>query len=154
MRGFKVVWTDLAALSYNIAHCESAKDDTAVSWPIVGRFKGRHGILDCYMIPIAGVTSLGIQFLSWTQRFLRQLGQEGYEEGWAFQRPDGSRAKASDYQDNIFRKLEIIQATTSLIDPGCTIWDEYGVQQSGRRFFTTTCSNMKVNKHNIELQCR
>ena len=153
-RGFEVVWTDLAALSYNIAHCESAKDDTAVSWPIVGCFKGCHGILDCYMIPVAGVMSLGIQFFTWTQQFLRQLGQEGYEDGLAFQRPDGSRAKASDYQDNIFWKLEIIQATTSLIDPGCSIWDEYDVQRSGRHFFTTRCSNMKVDKHDIELQCR
>jgi hypothetical protein len=40
MQGFEVVWTDLAALRYDIAHCESAEDDSAVSWPIVGRFKG------------------------------------------------------------------------------------------------------------------
>ena len=100
------------------------------------------------------VTSLGIQFFTWTQRFLRRLGQEGYEDGWAFRRPDGSRAKASGYQDNIFQKLEIIQATTSLIDPGCSIWDEYSVKQSGRRFFTTRCSNMKVDKQEIEIQCR
>jgi hypothetical protein len=67
---------------------------------------------------------------------------------------DGTRAKASDYQDNIFRKLEIIQATTTLIDPRCSVWDEYGIQRSGRHFFTTTCTNMKVDKHNIELKCR
>jgi hypothetical protein len=102
MQGFEVVWTDLAALRYDIAHCESAKDDSAVSWPIMGRFKGQHGILDCYMIPIAGVTNSGIQFFTWTQRFLRRLGREGVEDGWAFRRPDGSRAKASDSQDNIF----------------------------------------------------
>ena len=46
MQEFEVVWMDLTALSYNIAHCESAKNDTAVSWPIVGPFKGRRGILD------------------------------------------------------------------------------------------------------------
>jgi hypothetical protein len=40
MRGFEVVWTDLSALKYDIAHCESAEDDLAVSWPIIGRFKG------------------------------------------------------------------------------------------------------------------
>ncbi len=106
------------------------------------------------MIPIAGVTNSGIQFFTLTQQFLRQLGREGFEDGWAFPRPDGSRAKASDYQDNIFQKLEIIQATTSLIDSGCSIWDEYGIQRSGRHFFTTRCSNMKVDKHDIELQCR
>ena len=40
MQGFEVVWTDLAALKYDIAHCESAEDDSAVSWPIIGCFKG------------------------------------------------------------------------------------------------------------------
>jgi hypothetical protein len=39
MQGFEVVWTDLAALRYDIKHCKSTKDDLAVSWPIVGHFK-------------------------------------------------------------------------------------------------------------------
>jgi hypothetical protein len=106
------------------------------------------------MIPIAGVTSSGIRFFTWTRRFIRQLEREGFEDGWAFRRMDGSRAKVLDYQDNICQKLEIIQATTTLIDPGCSVWDEYGIQMSGRRFFTTRCTNMKVDKHNIKLQCR
>ncbi len=125
-----------------------------VSWPIVGRFKAQHGVLDCYMNPIAGLTRSGIQFFTWTQRFIRRLTLEGFEEGWAFWRLDGLRAKASDYQGNIFCKLEIIQAMTTLIDPGCSVWDEYGIQRSGCRFFTTRCTNMKVDKHDIELQCR
>jgi hypothetical protein len=105
--------------------------------------------LDCYMIIIAGVTHSGIQFFTWTQRFIQRLALEGYEDGWAFRKMDGTRAKASDYQDNIFQKLEIVQATTTLIDPGCSVWDEYGIQRSGWRFFTTRCTNMKVDKHDI-----
>jgi hypothetical protein len=31
MRGFEVVWTDLATLRYNVSYCESAEDKTAVS---------------------------------------------------------------------------------------------------------------------------
>jgi len=84
MRGYEVVWTDLAALIYDVTYCESAEDDSAVSWPVVGRFKSRHGILDCYMIPIAGLTHSGIQFFTWTQRFIQRLALEGYEDGWAF----------------------------------------------------------------------
>jgi hypothetical protein len=53
------------------------------------------------------------------------LARDGFEDEWAFRRIDGSRAKASDYQDNIFRKLEIIQSTTTLIDPGCMLDIEY-----------------------------
>ena len=69
------------------------------------------------MIPIAGTTNSGIQFFKWTQRFLFVLAQNRQEEGWVFQRSNGTRAFASDYKVKIFEKLETIQATTSLIDP-------------------------------------
>ena len=70
MRRFEVVWTDLAALRYDLAHHKAAEDDPAVSWPIVGRFKARHGVLDCYMIPIANTTFSGNVFFTWTQWFV------------------------------------------------------------------------------------
>ena len=92
------------------------------------------------MIPIAGTTNSGITFFEWTQRFINCLGAQGIYEGWAFQKPGGIRAKAADFKENIFSKLEIIQATTTLIDPGCDIWDDYGVQRSGRRCLS--CSHL------------
>jgi hypothetical protein len=70
MRGFKVIWTDLAALRYDLAYCKAAEDDSVVSWPIVGRFKAWHGVLDCYMIQIAGIIFSEIQFFTWTQWFV------------------------------------------------------------------------------------
>lgn len=154
MRGFEAVWTDLATLRYDLEYCEASEDFSAISWPIVGRFKAHNGIAGCYMIPIAGTTNSGIQFFTWTQRFVCYLARQGIEEGWAFQRSNGERARASDYKNNIFTKLEIIQNTTSLIDPSCNIWEEYGAQRSGRRFFTTHCTNMGVKPHLIELQAR
>lgn len=33
MRGFEVVWTDLAALRYDLAYCDEQDDHSAVSWP-------------------------------------------------------------------------------------------------------------------------
>ena len=41
MRGYEVVWTDLGALRYNLLYCEDLGDKSAISWPIVGRFKAR-----------------------------------------------------------------------------------------------------------------
>ena len=89
------------------------------------------------MVPIAGVTHSGIPFFRWAQHFVCKLASLGREDGWAFKRPDGTRALVLRYRDNIFHKLEVIQAATLLIEPGCKIWDAYGVQRSGRRFFTT-----------------
>jgi hypothetical protein len=154
MRGYEAVWTDLATLRYDLAYCEKLEDESAVSWPIVGRFKSNHGVAGCYMVPIAGVTRSGIPFFRWAQRFVCKLGSMGREDGWAFKRPDGARALASRYRGNIFRKLEVIQATTLLIEPECEIWDAYGVQRSGRRFFTTQCIIAKVPPHMIELQAQ
>jgi len=154
MRGFEVVWTDLGALRYDLQFSKSRNDKRGVSWPIVNRFKARHGVLDCYIIPIAGKTRSGIQFFTWTQRFVKRLELEGMTDGWAFRRPYRDRAKAGDYRNNIFTKLEKIQATTNLIDPECNVWDDYGVQRSGRRFFTTMCTIRGIPKHVVELQCR
>ncbi len=83
------------------------------------------------MIPIAGRNCSGIRFFNWTQRFLEHLELEGMTDGWAFKRVNGERAKAADYRDNIFAKLEKIQATTNLIDSDCNMWDDYGIQRSG-----------------------
>ena len=154
MRGYEAVWTDLATLRYDLLYCEELEDYSAVAWPIVGRFKAHGGVAGCYMIPIAGTTNSGITFFKWTQRFVLRACKGGRTDGWAFQRPDGSRAKAGDYRKNIFSKLEEIQATTSLIDPECNIWDDYGVQRSGRRFFTTHTIIMGVDPILIELQAR
>ena len=154
MRGFEVVWTDLAALRYDIGYCEEMDDYSAISWPIVGRFKAHDGVAGCYMIPIAGTTDSGIEMFKWTQRFVIRMGEWGYEDGWAFRRPDGSRAKASDYRNNIFKKLEIIQMSTTLIDSGVNVWEEYGIQRSGRRCFATEATKNKVPIHLIELQAR
>ena len=154
MRGYEVMWTDLVALCYDLCYCEDLEDESAVSWPVVGRFKARGDITNCYMIPIAGTTRSGIQFFRWTKRFVLRLSQEGITEGWAFRRLDMTRAIAANYRDNIFNKLATIQQTTNLIDPDCKVWEDYGLQRSGRCFFTSECANQGVDPHDVELQCR
>ena len=56
MRGYEVFWTDLGALWYDLTYCGDPEDESAVSWPVVGRFKARRGVADCHMIPISGTT--------------------------------------------------------------------------------------------------
>ena len=68
-----------------------------VVWPIVGCFKAHNGIAGCYMIPNTGTANSGITFFTATQRFFIRLAKEGRLDGWAFQRPNGSRATAGDY---------------------------------------------------------
>jgi len=153
-RGYETVWTDLAALRYDVAYSEDLVDPD-VAWPVTGRFKNEHGVWGHYYIPIAGVTGSGVRVFEWTQRFIRRLEMAGRFDGWAFRKADGkTRAKAHDYSDFIFSKLEHLQETTSLIDQLCDIRNDYGMQRSGRRFFDTECINQRVSKLDIEFQCR
>ena len=155
MRGYEVVWTDLAALLHDIQRCEDEEDYTGVGWPVVGRFKMEGGGIGGHVIPIAGTTNSGVEFFKWAQRFAFILQQNGRTDGWAFARDDGSRAKASDYRDIIFSELEVIQDTRpGLIDSQVEIWEDYGIQRSGRRFFDTFCRLRGVKKADIEAQCR
>ena len=50
-------------------------------------------------------------------------------------------AHAAEYMEDIFVRLEYIQATTSLIDPECGVQSECGAQRSGRCFLTTQATN-------------
>ena len=132
------------------------KDDySAVIWPVTGRFKNAKGGWYHYMIPIAGVTRSSVQVFEWTQRVIKRLVLVGQVDGWLFWADNGvDRAFASDYAENIYNKLETLQRTTELIDSGCDVREEYGIQRSGRRFFNTQCINMGVSSTDIEFQCR
>jgi len=103
------------------------------------------------MIPITGTTHSGILFFTWRQRFVIRSDKEGRIDGCAFQRLGCSRATAGDYGDDICSKLEAIQETTTLIDPECAIWEDYGVHNSGKGYFTTTCTIIGAELHLIGL---
>lgn len=154
-RGYETVWTDLGALAYDIEYCEEIGDESAVSWPVTGRFKNERGRWGHYMVPIAGVTASGICVFRWSQRAVKRMALAGRTDGWLFRKADGkTRAIAADYADNIYSKLEHLQETTSLIDDRCDVRNDYGMQRSGRRFFDTHCLNQKVSETDIAFQCR
>ena len=155
MRGYEVVWTDLAALLHDIQRCELEEDYSGVGWPLVGRFKMEGGGIGGHVIPIAGTTKSGVEFFKWAQRFAFVVSRNGRSSGWAFARPNGSRAKASDYRDIIFSELEEIQNERhDLIDPQVDVWEDFGIQRSGRCFFDTAFRLRGVSKSDIEAQCR
>jgi len=155
MRGYEAVWTDLGGLRYDLEYIETTEDESGVGWPIVGRFKAEGGGTRCHVIPIAGLTKSGIPFLKWTRRFVRRLEEEGRFSKWAFAREDGRRAAANDFKVGIFEELEWIQSRhPELIDPKVNIWEDYGVQRSGRRGFTNEARNLGVSRDDIEAQCR
>ena len=140
MRGYEVVRTDLTTLLHDIEWCELAEDYTRVGWPLVGQFKMEGGGIGGHVIPIAGTTKSGVEFFKWAQHFAFVVSRNGRNTGRAFACTNRAQAKASDYCDIIFSELEEIQNKRSdLIDSQADVWEDFGIQQSGRHFFDTTC---------------
>ena len=82
--------------------------------------------------------------------------------GWnyarlGFRKPiTGKRAQAPDYRDDIFTKLEYIQASTNLIDPDCAVWDdEWRLLNPAVRktLFHFRMPKSRSRSPRIELQC-
>ena len=79
------------------------------------------------------------------QHFVSWLESEGITVGWAFRKPNRKYAEAADYWQDIFGKLEDIQAQgDGMIEPDIDVWDTYGIQRSGHRFFDTEWQNKQV----------
>ena len=121
--GYEAGWADLATRRHVLGHCESLEDHSAVAWPRVETFNVHGGHAGRYMIPIGGTRNSGINFLTWTQRFVNKVSKDRIVEGCDVLHSDGTRARTSDYCRNNSSKLEDIQATTNLIDPDCDIWE-------------------------------
>ena len=81
-------------------------------------------------------------------------GEHGFCGRVGFSASRRNQGKASDYRNDIFKKLVEIQSTTNLIDAECNVWEDFGVQRSGRRFFATEATKNGVSTHLIELQAR
>lgn len=76
MQGCEVMWTDVAALMYDLQYCERLEDESTISWPIAGWSKGNDVHLTCHMITIKGKMKSGIHFFKWTQSFVEKLFQK------------------------------------------------------------------------------
>ena len=50
--GYETVWMDLAAMRYDLEYWNQQNNKSAISWPLVGRFKSGHSHIGCYMILI------------------------------------------------------------------------------------------------------
>eukprot|EP00978_Attheya_sp_CCMP212_P042985 scaffold272432_cov42-Attheya_sp.AAC.1 len=63
----------------------------------------------------------------------------------------GRRAECSLYKPDVFAKLEEFQRLhPELIEPGCEVNEEYGMQRSFRRGFDTECRNRAYSRGGTE----
>ena len=75
------------------------KDDPFIMIALYGRFKGETGYR-WHCLPICDDNRSGIPFRKWIGRLMhRRVIVEGRSGGWLFSKPNGTRARMSDYND-------------------------------------------------------
>jgi hypothetical protein len=156
MRGYETMWTDLAALRAEIEHIDLTRDYRGVGWPVVGKFKAEGGGTGRHVIPIAATTSSGLPNLRWARRMVEKMESLGKTTGYLFvNEKTGRRAECSLYKPDVFEKLEEIQRLhPELIEPGCEVNEEFGMQRSFRRGFDSECRNRGISDSDINSMCR
>ena len=97
---------------------ESTQDPTIphVLITLKGRLKG--DMIDRYHgVPMAVTSASGIQGELWTRRFVETRARQGITSGFAFRRPDGSRARATDYEPGLHSRLVQLVPTVGHLLP-------------------------------------
>ena len=133
-----------------LEHDQEASELGHVILPLLGRFKGETG-LNYHLIPIAGVTTSGINNRYWMDAFLGTLNESS---GWAFKMGTGIKMKQADLQEDFYALMDEVQNRTKLIDNKVDIREEYGLSRSLRRGSNTHAHNMGVKASQIELNNR
>ena len=143
---------DLFALQEHLEDAAQHKEPF-VPVSLLGRFKGETGNRQHYM-PVVAKTQSGIDNLKWARRMVQIREEEGRSNGWLFQDLNLRRRKGADYEGDLHLVLETIQRTTSLIDNGVNVREEYGMFRSLRRGATTEAHNQGVLDTVIEMNNR
>ena len=83
------------------------------------------------MTPIVGRMRSGIHFFRWARHFMWEVGSLGRKDAWICTRSGGIQVLTLGYRGNILHKLEVIQATTTLlVQPGIKLRGQLRVDRA------------------------
>ena len=132
---------------YNLRlHKENTSSSTLpfVHIPLLVRFKGE--ISTCrHIIPIGYKNKSGIKNGTQCERMVIQREEMGAKRGCFFATEDGSRMKASELEDYLFKVLEQVQKQTVHITKDVNVREKCDIYRSVRRGSTTHAINMNVS---------
>jgi hypothetical protein len=139
LRGEEVPLMDVAGTrnhfskAINTVPNEDGETMAHVVIALLGRFKGEKGEKHHYMVSVIKTKS-GLEPAKWVGRMLKWYHDKGVTNGPVFRKRNGSRAKAKDYEVEIFDRLERIQKEQpGVLDPSIDITEEFGLSRSFRR---------------------
>jgi hypothetical protein len=112
---------------------------------ITGRTKGNQISGSKFAIPcVTRTEGTGLEPGKWIERLIGVLTQMGVRDGPLFRR-NLRPTRLVEYQDDFFRVIEAVQASTKLIAEDVCVRDEYGTERTLRRSATAHAKNMEIS---------
>ena len=154
LRGEEIPLTDITGIAKWWAEGEVENVDAHVTVALLGRFKGETGE-KYHLLPLASVTSSGLQPRLWIGRAIAALAKRGVSRGPLFQTSKGQPIRAGAMEAKFIQRLEYVQEKRpDLISQQVDVAEEYGVSRSFRRGSTTEAGNRGVAASIIEMNNR
>lgn len=139
LRGEEVPLMDIAGSANHFSKAVSTPpDEDGVDCAhaviaLLGRFKGEKGEKYHYMVTVVRTKS-GMEPAKWIGRALKWYKDRGITSGPVFRKKSGKRAKAKDFEAEIFeRLLDIQRRKPLLIEASVDVVEEFGLSRSFRR---------------------
>lgn len=149
LRGEEVLLIELAGTADSLKYLGNAEDPHFM-FKILGRTKGRQLNGRFFWMPCVATTShTKLNPGRWVQRLVDLIHNEGRRTGRLFQRAR-RHPKLSEFEDNWYKILEVVQIKTSLIETTVDIREEAGIARSLRRGVTAHARNRRVDREEIE----
>jgi hypothetical protein len=149
LRGEEVTLADLYGIKKHWKAGEE-NDMPHVVVALLGRFKGETGE-SYHLMPIVATTDRGLQPRKWIGRLLQIYDLKGIAHGPLFRNKLGGRARAGDFEDRFFERLDCVkEQRPDLMTSNEDVREEYGVFRSFRRGATSEVVNEGVPPDVIE----
>jgi hypothetical protein len=148
IRGEEMLLLDYAGTRKGVEKLRTGHQDF-FKLVVLGRSKGNQLSGAEFGIPCVAITEgTGLQPGKWIIRLIRLLEVQGVKEGPLMRRVLRP-GKLVEFQDDFFRVIEMVQATTNLIEDDVFVRDEFGIERSTRRGVTIHAKNMDVGEEVI-----
>jgi hypothetical protein len=121
---------------------------------VTGRTKGNQVSGSKFAIPcVTRTEGTGLEPGKWIERLVGILSEMGVKDGPLFRR-NLRPTRLVEYQDDFFKVIEAVQATTSFIPEDICVRDEYGTERTLRRSATAHAKNMGLGDDVIKANNR
>jgi hypothetical protein len=148
LRGEEIVLGDLGGMN---DHWEEAVNDKTPHVPmaLLGHFQGETGE-QYHFIPLAPVTTLGIEVEYWMSAVRRWYKAKGIVKGPIFRNPKGKRVRAGYWAQSMLARFQMIQLSRpDLIPEIVKVTEEYGMSRFWRRGSNSQSLAQGVSEHAI-----